>query len=104
MRRGSVQDWTGRWRVTLFDEQMISVPSPREDLPEGWTSAPLVELGTWTSGGTPSKSVEAYWKDGAIPWVSPKDMKVEVISDSVDHVTQRAMSDSRLKLLPARTL
>jgi type I restriction enzyme S subunit len=66
--------------------------------PKGWPTAALTEIGTWYSGGTPSKQREDYW-GGAIPWVSPKDMKVPKIRDTVDHVTQKAFEQTSLKLL-----
>lgn len=51
-------------------------------------------------GSTPSKSEPAFW-GGGIPWVSPKDMKRDVIEDSQDHITKRALAESSLKLLDA---
>lgn len=69
-------------------------------LPPGWASVPLRDLGKWTGGGTPSKTVSAYWTGGSIPWVSPKDMKVPVIFDSLDHITDDAVAASAAKLIP----
>ena len=57
-------------------------------------------LGKWCGGGTPSKSKVEYWKDGTVPWVSPKDMKVGLISDTEDHITEEAISGSATNLLP----
>jgi type I restriction enzyme M protein len=67
---------------------------------------PMVELGdhfTTCSGGTPSKSEPNYWK-GDLPWVSPKDMKSDVILDTEDHISQEAVSGSATKLFPAGTV
>ena len=50
-------------------------------------------------GGTPSKSNPEYF-DGNIPWVSPKDMKSDVILDSVDHITEEAVQNSSTKMVP----
>lgn len=66
-------------------------------LPIGWAWAQLGQLGSWTGGGTPSKSVAAYWAIGSIPWVSPKDMKAEVITDTEDHITEAAVASSATK-------
>lgn len=57
------------------------------EVPEGWEVTTLGEAGTWSSGGTPTKSRPDYW-DGEIPWISPKDMKKARIDDSSDYVTQ----------------
>ena len=59
---------------------------------------PLGELASPVSGATPSKRVEAFWQ-GSIPWVSPKDMKVEFLSDSQDHVSEAAVQETNLNLI-----
>ena len=60
-----------------------------------------MELGDWSGGGTPSKAKSQYWQGGTIPWVSPKDMKTERISDSEDHITKEAVSHSATSLINA---
>lgn len=66
-------------------------------------SLPLGECVTMLSGGTPSKSNDAYW-NGDFPWVSPKDMKVDYISSAEDHVTDLAFQETNLKKLPAEAI
>lgn len=61
---------------------------------------PLKDLGTWCGGGTPSKRQPAYWENGTIPWVSPKDMKVEHIRGAEDSITEKAVKESTTNLLP----
>jgi type I restriction enzyme S subunit len=63
-----------------------------------WEETTLGALGSWFSGGTPSKGNENYWT-GEIPWVSPKDMKVARILDAIDHVGQTAIGNGT-RLLP----
>ena len=70
-------------------------------LPASWNFVPLKELGDWSGGGTPSKAKPQYWQGGTIPWVSPKDMKTEQISDSEDHITKDAVSHSATSLINA---
>ena len=70
-------------------------------LPASWNFVPLKELGDWSGGGTPSKAKPQYWHGGTIPWVSPKDMKTERISDSEDHITKEAVSHSATSLINA---
>lgn len=50
-------------------------------------------------GGTPSKSHPEYF-EGGIPWVSPKDMKSNIITDSIDHITEEAVKNSSAKIVP----
>lgn len=61
----------------------------------------LRDLGTWVGGKTPSKARPEYWTGGSIPWVSPKDMKVEEISSSEDQISELAVTDGRATVLPA---
>jgi type I restriction enzyme S subunit len=65
----------------------------------GWQTKKLGEICNFRGGGTPSKEVESYWQ-GDVPWVSPKDMKMEVVSDSIDHISQEAISRSATSLIP----
>jgi type I restriction enzyme S subunit len=68
------------------------------DIPRGWAWTCLRNLGDFISGGTPSKSNSRYW-DGRIPWVSPKDMKIDWLEDSQDHVSATALDETSLKLV-----
>lgn len=66
--------------------------------PMGWPTDRLDSLFEVFGGGTPSKANDEYWK-GDIPWVSPKDVKVDVIQDTEDHITQDAIANSATKLV-----
>lgn len=54
-------------------------------------------------GGTPSKSHQEYYK-GTIPWVTPKDMKTIMISNSQDHITDEAIAQSTTKVIPKNSV
>jgi type I restriction enzyme S subunit len=69
------------------------------DLPSTWTRIPLAKVGRWVGGGTPSKANPRFWTNGTIPWVSPKDMKVDVVSDAQDHITEEAIGQSATNLV-----
>ncbi len=53
---------------------------------EVWKEYRLSDCATLVSGGTPSKSRDDYWH-GDLPWVSCKDMKVDRISNTQDHLS-----------------
>ena len=55
-------------------------------------------------GGTPSKAHLEYYEDGNIPWVSSKDMKSDVISDSQIHITQLGVNNSTAKMVPVNSV
>jgi type I restriction enzyme M protein len=68
-------------------------------VPAHWQVVALRFLVDFVSGGTPNTSNREYW-GGDIPWVSPKDMKQDEIGDAEDHVTQRALQDTTLRMVP----
>ncbi len=70
------------------------------DVPEHWGVRRLKFEMTFSGGGTPSKANPSYW-NGDIPWVSPKDMKADVICDAEDHINEQAISESSTRLVPA---
>ena len=65
---------------------------------------PLSSLGTWCGGCTPSMANPAFWSNGNIPWVSSKDMKTPLLADTQDHITQEALTQTPIKLLPKNTI
>jgi type I restriction enzyme S subunit len=67
-------------------------------VPEHWSVLPLKYAVTFRSGGTPDKSRLDYW-DGDIPWASAKDLKVEELFDTQDHISTVAMDDGAAELI-----
>ncbi|MBL3538235.1 restriction endonuclease subunit S [Aminivibrio sp.] len=68
-------------------------------LPDTWLYVPLENLGEVRGGGTPSKSQADFWS-GAIPWISPKDMKVCKIKNGKDFISETALHESSVKMIP----
>ena len=60
---------------------------------------PLGEMVDVVGGGTPTRNISAFW-GGAIPWVTPKDMKALIISDTQQRITTEGLNASPAKLLP----
>ena len=71
------------------------------ELPRGWRNVALGDLGTWYGGGTPSKSRDDFWRDGDIPWLSPKDMGDDVVTATQNHITAAAVRGSSVRRVPA---
>jgi len=68
------------------------------EIPAHWEVRRLKFMAAFLSGGTPSKENLDYWS-GDIPWVSPKDMKYEIIRDTEDHITKTAIEESSTRLV-----
>lgn len=64
----------------------------------------LEDLGMISGGKTPSKSNSDYWENGSVPWVSPKDMKSDFITTSMDTITERAVEEAGMKLIPSKSI
>ena len=71
------------------------------EIPENWTWARLSSFGVFSSGKTPSMSNPQFW-NGYVPWVTSKDMKRPVITDSEMHISELAAAT--MQLYPAGTL
>ena len=71
------------------------------EIPESWAWARLSSFGVFSSGKTPSMSNPQFW-NGNVPWVTSKDMKRPVITDSEMHISELAAAT--MQLYPAGTL
>ena len=71
------------------------------NVPDGWRTMTLDEVGTWFGGGTPSKSRPEFWDGGTVPWLSPKDMGETRLSGTRDKITDAAVSGSAVRMVPA---
>ena len=68
------------------------------EIPAHWEIVALRFLVDLTSGATPDTGNPEYW-NGEIPWVSPKEMKQDEITDTQDHVSELALSECTLHLI-----
>ena len=68
------------------------------EIPKHWKKTRIKFCSTSKSGSTPNTNEEKYW-NGDIPWVSPKDMKKDEISDSIDKVTKVSVDEGILSMV-----
>ena len=55
-------------------------------------------------GGTPSKAHPEYYEDGDIPWVSSKDMKTDLLTDSLIRINQLGVDNSTARMVPINSV
>ena len=55
-------------------------------------------------GGTPAKVHPEYYEDGDIPWVSSKDMKTDILTDSQIKINQRGVENSTARMVPVNSV
>lgn len=70
---------------------------------KGWDTITLAELGTWQSGGTPSRSNPQYFM-GDIPWATSGELNDLYISKTNEYITREALDNSNAKLIPAKSI
>ena len=80
----------GFYREKLLDKTKISA-----------TMTKVADLGKWSGGKTPSMAEKKYWESGTIPWVSSKDVKQPILSDTIDHITNAAVDEASMMVYPA---
>ncbi|MGW9197485.1 restriction endonuclease subunit S [Micromonospora chersina] len=71
--------------------------------PAGWRSVRLGDIARVYSGGTPSRSVAAYW-GGGIPWASTAEIDVPSIMSTKETISELGLANSAAKIAPAGTL
>ena len=69
------------------------------EVPSSWVWTTLSEVGTWQSGGTPSRSNKSYY-GGNIPWLKTGDLNDGLISNIPESITEEAVASSSAKINP----
>lgn len=71
--------------------------------PKNLPTLSLGEIARFVGGGTPSRAVSAYY-EGEICWATSKDMKGELLRDTQEHITERAIEESATNLVQPETI
>lgn len=71
-------------------------------LPEGWEERPVIDFSKKIqNGGTPKRSIDSYWLNGDIPWLTSGEVRQAIVLNAENHITQEGLNNSSAKLLPA---
>lgn len=85
--------------LRLAPEKLWNAPALDERLPNGWAAVPMAKLGTWGSGGTPTKSRAEYY-GGRIPWVVIGDLNDGIVTACESTITDLGLAESSARLIP----
>ena len=72
-------------------------------VPAHWRWSRIRALGTLKGGGTPSKARGDFW-NGSIPWVSPKEMKLDYIANAKMRITEAAIAASAVNVIEPESI
>lgn len=72
-------------------------------IPEDWELVSINDIGSVSSGGTPSRTNLSYW-NGTIPWITTTQIDFNTINDAEQFITKEGLNNSAAKLFPSGTL
>lgn len=68
------------------------------------SSSSIGELALVSSGTTPLKGNRAFYEGGTVPWITSGDLWQGIVTQAKQFVTQKAVDETSLKLMPAGAL
>lgn len=72
--------------------KMVWNETLKREIPDGWFASNICLIADILSGGTPSKSVVNYWKDGSIPFFGPTDYNGNVFQlTTAEKITEEGL-------------
>lgn len=93
-------------KIVLFDKLLLSTFNTWFTKCQSEFSHSNVQDLTVTirGGGTPRKSIPEYYDSASIPWITPKDMKKDFLSDSAIRINELGLESSSANLMPKGSL
>lgn len=79
----------------------------KRDIPEGWKSGNIADLGEIVAGGTPSTTHPEYYSEEGIAWITPNDLSNtndKYISHGERDISQLGLHNSSAKVMPKGTV
>ena len=73
-------------------------------VPEEWEVEKLKNLSKITSGSTPSRGEEKFFKNGMIPWVKTTDLNNGLIFDTEEKITEYAIKKTNITVFPKNSI
>ena len=71
---------------------------------KGWEVKHIGDFGTCIAGATPSTTVEEYWINGTIPWLSSGEVSKGRIFNTDRRITQHGYDSCSTRMIPAHTI
>jgi len=85
--------------------EMVWNDELEQEIPANWSLSSIKKYCSDTrSGGTPSRTVEEYWRPEEIPWIKTGEVANCVIVDSEEYISSVGLKNSSAKLLPINSV
>ena len=69
------------------------------DIPESWAWERVGNVGSWSAGATPSRTISEYY-GGNIPWLKTGDLNDGFVSEVPEHISELALQKTSVRLNP----
>jgi len=92
------REWFVRFRFPGHEKVKLV-----KGVPDGWEMVKTEKAFKFTGGGTPSKEVDRYWKDGDVNWFTPSDVTAAhgiFLERSGDRCTEEGVARSSATMFP----
>lgn len=88
--------------------KMVYNETLKREIPEGWKTGSLINLGEIIGGSTPPKNVDEYFTSNGTPWITPKDLSMNAgnkfITKGELDVTDKGIRVASLNIMPKGTI
>ena len=88
--------------------EMVWNEQLKREIPKGWESGTIGDLGTIVSGGTPNTSCDEYYCTDGYAWITPNDLSGNTDKMFINHgerdVTVEGIENSSAVLMPKHTV
>ena len=90
------------------DGKMVYNEVLKREIPDGWESGDLSELGEVVGGSTPSREIEEYFTTTGTAWITPKDLSLNkenkfIVKGELD-VSEKGIKNASLRIMPKGTV
>jgi type I restriction enzyme S subunit len=99
IQRARVVEGKASRQVAIEDTNALSGPRPR-----GWVTTAVQHVSEVGTGSTPTSTDSSYYANGSIPWLTSSSSGLDKIASAENFVTEKAVSDFRLKVYPPGSL
>lgn len=99
IQRARVVEGKASRQVAIEDTNALSGPRPR-----GWVTTAVQHVSEVGTGSTPTSTDSSYYANGSIPWLTSSSSGLDEIASAENFVTEKAVSDFRLKVYPPGSL